>query len=88
MFSISSPALSIKQTQHTQRGTFAKKHLGGELKEKGLGLQDDRFHDAYSGYWVAMILLALSTSLSMLTFISLALVTLGAALLLVQWKMN
>lgn len=35
-----------------------------------------------------MILLALSTSLSMLTFISLALVTLGTALLLVQWKMN
>jgi hypothetical protein len=37
---------------------------------------------------VVMILLAISTSLSMLTFISLALVTLGAALLLVQWKMN
>jgi hypothetical protein len=35
-----------------------------------------------------MILLALSTSLSMLTFISLALFTLGAALLLVQWKLN
>ena len=35
-----------------------------------------------------MILLALSTSLSMLTFISLALVTFGAALVLIQWKMN
>jgi hypothetical protein len=35
-----------------------------------------------------MILLAISTSLSMLTFISLSLVTFGAALFLVQWKMN
>jgi hypothetical protein len=35
-----------------------------------------------------MILLALSTSLSMLSLISVALLTLGAALLLVQWKMN
>jgi hypothetical protein len=37
---------------------------------------------------VVMILLAISTSLSMLTFISLSLVTFGAALFLVQWKMN
>jgi hypothetical protein len=35
-----------------------------------------------------MILLALSTRLSMLTFISVALLILGAALLLMQWKMN
>jgi len=35
-----------------------------------------------------MIFLAISTSLSMLTVISLALVAFGAALLLVQWKMN
>jgi hypothetical protein len=35
-----------------------------------------------------MVLLALSTGLSMLSFISVALLTLGAALLLVQWKMN
>jgi hypothetical protein len=35
-----------------------------------------------------MILLALSTSLSMLTFISLVLVAFGAALLLVQSKLS
>jgi len=35
-----------------------------------------------------MILLAISTSLSMLTFISLAFITFGAALLFIQWKMN
>jgi hypothetical protein len=35
-----------------------------------------------------MILLALSTSLSMLSFMSLAFLTLGAALLFIQWKMN
>lgn len=35
-----------------------------------------------------MILLALSTSLSMLSFISLALLTFGVALLLAQWKLN
>lgn len=78
------------------RDFFAENHWW-EHKDKGLGLQADRFQGGeftilkwseISERVVVMILLALSTSLSMLSVISLALLTLGAALLLVQWKIN
>jgi len=63
---------------------------------QGLGLEPNRLQASARPYlalsktdkrW-AMVLLALSTSLSMLSFISLALLAVGATLFIVQVKMN